>query len=112
MQGKNSAFAHSRCERERALRELASERRALQIRGYRQPEEFPSVGRPYDFRASPSPYTKGAGNVCARVMIILQDWSSEDKLRGQGWNDAVAKLGRDPELLTSRRLEALLASVD
>lgn len=93
------------------LRKLGAERCALKLCGYRQPEEFPSPDKQYDFRAWPSPYTKGAGNLHAYYMLILQDWSSEQKLLQQGWNEDVANLGRDPELMTNQRLTALLASV-
>jgi hypothetical protein len=70
-------------ERRAALLDLAAERRALKICGYRQPEEFPSSDRRYDFGAWPSPYTKGAGKLCPYYMLILQDRSSERQLLEQ-----------------------------
>ena len=54
-----------------------------------------------------SPYTKSAGNVDATVMVLLQDWSSADRLSGP-INENAMKLGHTPELPTNRNLVALL----
>jgi restriction system protein len=54
-----------------------------------------------------SPYSKGAYNLDPDVMILLQDWSSDEALaRSEGPTD----LGRDPELPTNRSLDELLGS--
>lgn len=55
-----------------------------------------------------SPYTKSAGNVDAKVFVLLQDWASHDWLNGQCDLDAV-RLGRKPSLATNRNLDRLLA---
>jgi restriction system protein len=54
-----------------------------------------------------SPYTKSAGNVDARVFVLLQDWSSADTL-SRGPNEMVAHLGYTPKLPTNKRLDRLL----
>jgi restriction system protein len=52
-----------------------------------------------------SPYSKGANNLDADVVILLQDWSSDDALaRSKG----PSELGRDPNLPTNRNLDKLL----
>ncbi|HET6804985.1 MAG TPA: hypothetical protein VFH59_06010 [Frateuria sp.] len=52
-----------------------------------------------------SPYSKGAHNLDSEVMILLQDWSSDDALvRSKG----PSELGRDPQLPTNRSLDELL----
>lgn len=61
-----------------------------------------------------SPYTKTAGNVDAKVMIVLQDWASVDALLEPGWlateeAQTCAKLGYTPTMLTNKRLENLLS---
>lgn len=54
-----------------------------------------------------SPYTKGAGNLDAEVMVVLQDWSSDRELR-QGLNENTMRMGYDPTQPTTRNLEKLL----
>jgi restriction system protein len=54
-----------------------------------------------------SPYTKTAGNLDSPIFILLQDWSSDDRLRGPLDPDAV-HLGHMPNLPTNRNLRALL----
>ena len=54
-----------------------------------------------------SPYTKSAGNVDARIMVLLQDWSSNEWLSGPFHSD-VAELGRSPNLPTNINLCHLL----
>jgi hypothetical protein len=99
------------CRKRIALRRLARKRCKLQFGGYYQPEDFPEGERKYCFQKFVSPYTKGAGNMLSPIMIVLQDWSSADKLREQGYNEDVARLGRDPKLLTNERLELLLKKI-
>jgi hypothetical protein len=90
------------------LRLLAVERRQMVIEGFRQPEDFPGPEQRYDFGEFIAPYTKGAQNTESSIMLVLQDWSSAEKLRSQGYDEAVARLGRDPSLRTNRRLAWLL----
>ncbi len=54
-----------------------------------------------------SPYTKTAGNVDADVMVMLQDWSSDESLRGP-LDPGAQSLGYTPTLPTNARLEQLL----
>jgi uracil-DNA glycosylase len=54
-----------------------------------------------------SPYTRGACNVDAEVMILLQDWSCDDVLSGPYLN-ARCTIGHDPSRSTNKRLKDLL----
>jgi restriction system protein len=84
-----------------AYLELARARAARCSLPYKQPEDFR-----YDFRAWVSPYTKGA-HAYNGIAVVLQDWASTDGLSGKH-NSEIQRLGRNPELLTNRRLEKLL----
>jgi restriction system protein len=83
---------------------LAKERVEAKWPGYHQPEDFG-----YDFREWVSPYTKSA-HARGGVAVVLQDWASADRL-SRGVEPAIQKHGRDPGLLTNRRLDALLQRV-
>lgn len=83
---------------------LATQRVQAKWPGYSQPEEFG-----YDFREWVSPYTKSA-HALGGVAIVLQDWASADRL-SSGVEPAIQQHGRDPELLTNRRLDTLLHRV-
>ena len=54
-----------------------------------------------------SPYTRSAANVDAQVMVLLQDWSSDESLRGP-YLPARTELGEDPSRTTNKRLKSLL----
>ncbi len=54
-----------------------------------------------------SPYTKTAGNVDSEIMVILQDWSSHDRLSGPVDSDAV-DYGLTRDLPTNVNLIRLL----
>lgn len=54
-----------------------------------------------------SPYTKSAGNVDSPIFVLLQDWSSDERLSGPLDADA-QRLGLTPALPTNRRLNELL----
>lgn len=54
-----------------------------------------------------SPYTKSASNVDAEVFLMLQDWSSSDRLNDPLDADT-AEHGHDPTLDTNRNLKRLL----
>jgi uracil-DNA glycosylase len=56
-----------------------------------------------------SPYTKAAGFVDAEILVMLQDWSSDGRLRGPVDREAV-RLGHTPTLATNRNLTRLLHS--
>lgn len=86
------------------LLELAKKRQGARWPGYTPLIDFHGGAYECDFV---SPYTKAAGNVDARVMLILQDWSSHDRLVGEFDADAGA-LGHTPALPTNRNLVRLL----
>jgi uracil-DNA glycosylase len=54
-----------------------------------------------------SPYTRGACNVDAEVMILIQDWAADDVLSGT-YLHARAIVGHDPTRGTNKRLQKLL----
>lgn len=55
-----------------------------------------------------SPYTKSAGNVDAALMVLLQDWASDDVLAGPILQERVT-VGHDPQRRTNQRLRELLS---
>jgi len=61
----------------------------------------------YDFDDHVVPYSKSAFNLNAKIMIILQDWASENFLSGP-INEIQKQLGHDPALPTNRNLFHLL----
>jgi restriction system protein len=79
----------------------------------RQPDILPQYARLADYADGAfdrdcnfvSPYSKGAHNIDADVMIMLQDWSSDNALRR---SSGPSELGRDPNLPTNRTLDRLL----
>src|SRR6185312_1982768 len=54
-----------------------------------------------------SPYTKTAGAVDAEIMVMLQDWASDEVLSDK-LHEPSATLGHDPSLPTNRNLNRLL----
>ena len=54
-----------------------------------------------------SPWTKSAQKPDAQIMVVAQDWASEDYLSGPLDQQLIA-LGYDPNLPTNRNLQALL----
>jgi uracil-DNA glycosylase len=54
-----------------------------------------------------SPYTKAAHNLDAQVMVLLQDWSSDERL-ARPLDVEAARLGYTPSLRTNENLQALL----
>ena len=54
-----------------------------------------------------SPYTKTADEVDAEVMVLLQDWSSDEEL-SRGLDENTQHLGYTPTQPTSLKLEELL----
>ena len=55
-----------------------------------------------------SPYTKTAGNIDADVLVMLQDWASDEFLKGP-FHEPSAMLGHTPTLPTNRNLKRLLS---
>lgn len=56
-----------------------------------------------------SPYSKSAHNENSQILVMLQDWISDDVLSGPPIREAV-ELGRIPSLPTNRNLERLLSA--
>jgi restriction system protein len=54
-----------------------------------------------------SPYSKTAGNVDADIIVVLQDWASDENLSGP-FSEESAILGHTPHLPTNRNLTRLL----
>jgi restriction system protein len=57
-----------------------------------------------------SPYTKTAGNIDADIMVMLQDWSSDQDLR-KGYMEERATLGYNQNAPTNPNLHLLLEDV-
>src|SRR6267143_106898 len=57
-----------------------------------------------------SPYTKTAGNIDADVMVMLQDWASDEVLCGS-FHEPSANLGHTPSRPTNRNLTKLLDTI-
>ena len=96
-----------------ALRALVTKRRSIAAgstlggysRDYKKIGDFHSGA--YDFDDHVVPYSKSAFNLDADVMILAQDWASEDFL-SKPFNAEQAALGHDPSLHTNKRLFHLL----
>ena len=89
----------------RALRRLAERRKAARRDGY------DCLGDFHDgfFECSHvSPWSKAAGNVNARVMVVGQDWASADMLARTPPNQQWAEFGFDRGLPTNVYLDELL----
>jgi hypothetical protein len=86
------------------LLELARARQLSRWPGYTPLADYHDGAYECDFV---SPYTKSAKNVNAEVMVLLQDWSSHDRLAGD-FDRQAAELGHTPSLPTNRNLVRLL----
>jgi restriction system protein len=75
------------------------------LRDYRRIEEFHDGF--YDQHGWVSPWTVSACNVDSELMIIGQDWASEDFLSKEP-DARMRALGHDPALATNRNLQRLL----
>lgn len=83
------------------------------VKKRRQPDILPGYARLGDYADGAfdkncdfvSPYSKGAHNYDADVMVLLQDWSSDDALQR---SSGPSELGRDPNLPTNKTLDKLL----
>jgi hypothetical protein len=83
---------------------LAKLRQATHWTGYKSIRDYHEGAYECDFV---SPYTKTAGNVDAEIMILLQDWSSDESLR-ESCDEETANLGYTPSLPTNKTLINLL----
>src|ERR1700730_9057011 len=87
--------------------------RLLELAHRRQATRWPGYGCIADYHGGAyecdvvSPYTKSAGNLDASLMVLLQDWASDDVLRGPLLQERV-KQSHDPRRQTNRRLKELL----
>lgn len=86
------------------LSELAKRRRENTPKGFKSISDYYNGAYDCDFV---SPYSKSAGNLDAKVMVVLQDWCSDDYL-SQPFNHNLEKHGLEPSLPTSRNLEKRL----
>ncbi|WP_161967292.1 hypothetical protein [Fimbriiglobus ruber] len=86
------------------LLQLARLRQDSRWPGYKPLSEYHGGMYECDFV---SPYTKSASDANAKVMIMLQDWSSHDRLSGPPDLEA-AEYGHTPKLPTNQRLKQLL----
>ena len=89
------------------LREIGRKRRYSCYDGYQNIGEFHNGKYETEFV---SPYTKSAGNPNSPVVVLLQDWSSADRLNGN-FSQNISDLGYSPELPTNRSLSQLLMTV-
>ena len=100
------ALFSSPMNKQSQLLALARLRQATRWPGYTSIADYQDGIYECDFV---SPYTKTAGNLDAEVMLVLQDWSSDEELR-QGLDEDTMRLGYDAAQPTSRNLERLLKS--
>jgi len=86
------------------LMELARRRQATRWEGYCCIGDYHEGVYECDFV---SPYSRSAHNADAQVMVLLQDWSSDEVLSGP-YLEAAATLGHDTSRVTNKRLKDLL----
>jgi restriction system protein len=56
-----------------------------------------------------SPFTKSSANIDSDIMVVLQDWASEDFIK-KGLSKEVLELGHNPKLRTNINLKSLLVT--
>lgn len=92
---------------------MSKAQQLLELARKRQAARWPGYGNLADYHDGlyecdhASPYTKSAGNVEADILVLLQDWSSHDRLSGPPDHE-VARLGYTPGLPTNINLAQLL----
>jgi hypothetical protein len=91
-------------DKDTRLKELALLRKKTRWPGYKCIGDYHGGVYECDFV---SPYTRSACNVDAELMILLQDWSSDEVLSGP-YLHARCTVGHDPDRGTNKRLKALL----
>lgn len=90
------------------LRDIALRRQATRWEGYGSIADYPEGADKGAYECDfVSPYTKSARNLDASLMLLLQDWASEDVLKGPVLPERVEH-GHDPSRPTNRRLKELL----
>lgn len=91
--------------KELALRDVAMRRQAARWDGYNSIGNYHAGAYECDYV---SPYSKSAHNVDASTFVLLQDWSSHDRLNAQLIDEDARILGLSPELPTNKTLQRLL----
>lgn len=91
-------------QKQSRLLALAKRRQAARWPGYTSIADYGQGVYECEFV---SPFTKAACNVNAEVMVLLQDWTSDEELRG-GLDDETRTLGYSPTQPTARKLAQLL----
>jgi hypothetical protein len=91
-------------DKRRRLRTLATKRQDAKWPGYKGIGDYHhgAYECPYV-----SPYTKTAGNIDAEIMVILQDWTSDESIR-RGLDSDSITYGYTRGLYTNRNLVRLL----
>jgi restriction system protein len=89
------------------LLELARSRRMSRWAGYKCIGDYHNGVYDCHFGHLVSPYTRSAGNVDAELMVLLQDWASDDVLSAPVLPERLT-LGHDPGRRTNQRLRELL----
>jgi restriction system protein len=87
------------------LKKLALKRKSSCFEGFRRISEF--QGGVFDVEDYVSPWSIGAHNVDADLMLIGQDWASSQWL-SKPKNLNFAKLGKNPNLMTNKNLDEYL----
>jgi hypothetical protein len=87
-----------------SLKNLGSLRQKSCYEGYYSVSDFHNGKYESEFV---SPYTNSAGNFNSSIIILLQDWSSEESL-ALPFDEETAKLGYTPDLTTNHNLIELL----
>lgn len=86
------------------LLNLAKLRQSKVYDGYNPISNYANGGYECDYV---SPYSKSAHNINAEVMVILQDWSSDENLQGDACEE-LNRLGYTPSVRTNINLKNLL----
>jgi hypothetical protein len=87
---------------------LAKLRQSTRYAGYKCIGDYHAGAYECDFV---SPYTKTAGNIDAKIMVMLQDWASDGVLGKKTLHEPSAMLGHDPSLPTNKTLSRLLNTI-
>lgn len=99
-----TSFKMTNSEKLKALKKLGERRRLNCYDGFHNLSEFHSGKYESEFV---SPYTKGSQNVNSEVFVMLQDWTSKEKIE-QGLGEEPVTLGYSPKLPTNKNLKTLL----
>lgn len=87
------------------ITKLARKRKAHRTSSYANISDFQQGI--YDLKDNVTPWTNGAGNLNAELMIVGQDWASAEWLSNPV-NKVYASIGRNPNLETNKNLDRYL----